>query len=229
MAARDLEGGGTGSAHRRRERRLRSMLRHERLVVAMALAETLRHSAQRVMEQHTALRGQKTASAWEVEARESHSALRGQKQPPPGGSLLDPRPQRSDRTVRRSAGDGLLQLAVPSLASPGSEAVDSSALSFLVWRAEDWKKVEEEEEARKKAMTVARAVSSSIGASGGGLTPAQQAELEEARAEVRREAKVRSNEVHERRKKNKRATSCRCSPCTTPCRRFRSRSLRCTL
>ena len=32
-------GGGTGSARRRRERRLRSMLRHERMSVAMALAE----------------------------------------------------------------------------------------------------------------------------------------------------------------------------------------------
>ena len=37
----------TGSARRRRERRLRSMLRHERMSVAMALAEKLHHSAQR--------------------------------------------------------------------------------------------------------------------------------------------------------------------------------------
>ena len=36
----------TGSARRRRERRLRSMLRHERMSVAMALAEKLHHSAQ---------------------------------------------------------------------------------------------------------------------------------------------------------------------------------------
>ena len=37
----------TGSARRRRERRLRSMLRHERMSVGMALAEKLHHSAQR--------------------------------------------------------------------------------------------------------------------------------------------------------------------------------------
>ena len=37
----------TGSARRRRERRLRSMLRHERMSVAMALAEKLHHSAYR--------------------------------------------------------------------------------------------------------------------------------------------------------------------------------------
>ena len=42
-------GGGTGSARRRRERRLRSMLRHERMSVAMALADprTVAHSARR--------------------------------------------------------------------------------------------------------------------------------------------------------------------------------------
>ena len=37
----------TGSARRRRERRLRSMLRHERMSVAMALAEKLHHSVYR--------------------------------------------------------------------------------------------------------------------------------------------------------------------------------------
>ena len=47
MAARDDAGGGTGSARRRRERRLRSFLRHERTSVAMALAESTHHSAQR--------------------------------------------------------------------------------------------------------------------------------------------------------------------------------------
>ena len=47
MAARDEAGGGTGSARRRRERRLRSHLRHERMAVAMALAESTHHSAQR--------------------------------------------------------------------------------------------------------------------------------------------------------------------------------------
>ena len=37
--------GGTSSARRRRERRLRSMLRHERRAVAMALAQALHHSS----------------------------------------------------------------------------------------------------------------------------------------------------------------------------------------
>ena len=51
---RDEAGGGTGSARRRRERRLRAFLRYARMSVAMALAESLHHSAPR---------GQKTARA----------------------------------------------------------------------------------------------------------------------------------------------------------------------
>ena len=63
MAARDDAGGGTGSARRRRERRLCSHLRHERMAVAMALAESTHHSAQR----------QKTARA----GGEARDALHG--------------------------------------------------------------------------------------------------------------------------------------------------------
>ena len=47
MAARVDTGGGTGCARRRRERRLRSHSRHERMAFAMAFAESLHHSAQR--------------------------------------------------------------------------------------------------------------------------------------------------------------------------------------
>ena len=64
--------GGTRSARRRRQRRFRSFLRHERMAVAMALAERLHHSAnvtdskeEEEVEQvwYNALRGQKTARA----------------------------------------------------------------------------------------------------------------------------------------------------------------------
>ena len=65
MAERDDAGGGTGSARRRRERRLRSMLRHERMAVAMALAESLHHSGQRP----------EKARAREVEEQDQHEAL----------------------------------------------------------------------------------------------------------------------------------------------------------
>ena len=70
MAARDDAAGGTSSTRRRRERRLRSWAKHERLSVAMALAEKLHHSANRTalpkkeeVEQDYALRGQKPARA----------------------------------------------------------------------------------------------------------------------------------------------------------------------
>ena len=64
-----------GRSQRRRERRLRCMLRHERQTVTMALAEQLRHSANRV-ERDAALRRQ-TTRAREEEVREDH-VLRGQ-------------------------------------------------------------------------------------------------------------------------------------------------------
>ena len=86
---------------RRRQRRLRSMLRHERQSIAMALAEILHHSAnvtvvkhKEEVEQHAAPRGPKTARAEVEEAvNATHDALRGQNTPPPGvrpGILAEP-------------------------------------------------------------------------------------------------------------------------------------------
>ena len=75
-----------GAAWRRRQRRLRSMLRHERQTVAVALAECLHHSAQPL----------EKARAREVEEQDQNEALRRQKAPPPGkrpGVLKDPEPQ----------------------------------------------------------------------------------------------------------------------------------------
>ena len=45
MDVDSVSGGGTGSARRRRERRLRQFLRHERLSVAMALSEKNHHTS----------------------------------------------------------------------------------------------------------------------------------------------------------------------------------------
>ena len=72
MAARDGADGGTGSARRRRERRLRSIVRHERMTVAMALAEKLHHSS----------RGQRMARAGE-EDLELHYTAEFRTHPPP--------------------------------------------------------------------------------------------------------------------------------------------------
>ena len=106
MAESSVRPSAGGVARRRRERRLRSWWRHEQQTVRMALAAATHHSAQ----QNAAPRGPKTgARAREGVEHEQHDGLRAQKPPLPGvrpGSLFDPGPQRSDRTVRRSAGDG---------------------------------------------------------------------------------------------------------------------------
>ena len=68
--ARDAEDGGI--AKRRRERRLRQFLRHERLTVAMLLAE---------IQQHAAPRGQNMARSRGEESELNNAT--GQKTPPP--------------------------------------------------------------------------------------------------------------------------------------------------
>ena len=124
-----------------RQRRLRSWLRHERMTVAMTLAE---------MTHHTAPRGPTMARVGEGVEHEQHDGLRAQKPPLPGvrpGSLFDPGPQRSDRTVRHSAGDTPL-LVVPAL--HGNDGVDGTTLRFLLEQNLSLKKKQEEREMKEK-------------------------------------------------------------------------------
>ena len=105
------------SAPRRRQRRLRSWLRHERMTVAMTLTE---------MSHHTAPRGLKMARVGEEVEKVTHDGPRAQMTPPSGerpGCLSDPGPQRSDRTVRRSAGEAPA-LSPPSLADAAADVVE---------------------------------------------------------------------------------------------------------
>ena len=140
--------GGVG--RRRRERRLRSWLRHEQQTVRMALVAASHHSAQ----QNAAPRGPKTgARAREVEEQVTHVGLRAQKTPPPGerpGILPEPLPQRSDRSRRRFSGDGLAQLAMPSLAGAAGEAVDAAALAFLISQSVAAKEHEDRRRRRRR-------------------------------------------------------------------------------
>ena len=107
-------GGGTGSARRRRERRLRSMLRHEQMSVAMALAESTHHSAQRL----------KTARA----GREARVVLHGHipeaplpqgSQPPCLGEPRGPQDQDQLRNMEQVAACApmvqILEILVPQL------------------------------------------------------------------------------------------------------------------
>ena len=64
----DCAGAATGAAKRRRERRLRSHWRHEKLAIQMALSEAMHHSAPRGAwhESNAALRGQMPDRAGEL-------------------------------------------------------------------------------------------------------------------------------------------------------------------
>ena len=64
------------------------------------------------------------------------------------GSLAEPGPQRSVRSLRRSSGETPL-LGVPSLADPSAEASDGRTLRFLLTKALALQEKEEDEERRK--------------------------------------------------------------------------------
>ena len=87
---------GPGSARRRRERRLRSMHRHERQTFSMELAAALHHSRDVGPAQHVGIQAQKTANpagvrpgvlenaGWRSETEhEQHAALRRPMPPSP--------------------------------------------------------------------------------------------------------------------------------------------------
>ena len=112
-AARDP---GSSAARRRRERRLRSFLRHERMAVAMAVAEARHHSS----------RGQMTATAFsEMEEQEKNNAPR-QKAPPPGmrpASLAET--QGTQVALQRHVAEQVLYAPVVQiLAAPVPQMVD---------------------------------------------------------------------------------------------------------
>ena len=141
-----------GAAQRCRQRRLRSWWRHEQQSIAAALAAVMHHSSGKVHTANGAPRSQKLATRAEEEVEyEPHYALRGQKTPPPGerpAPLSEvAAPQRSDRTVRHSAGDAPL-LVVPALR--GDDGVDGTTLRFLLEQNLSLKKNQEEEEKERE-------------------------------------------------------------------------------
>ena len=122
------------AAMRRRERRLRLWAKHERLTVAMALAENLHHSRQKVEGgKHEGPPAQKTARA--TGARP--------------GVLEEPEPQGGAVTDGYVAAP-LPSLAVPLLAGAAGEGVDSSSLRFLTAAALRQRKEEERKREQEK-------------------------------------------------------------------------------
>ena len=130
----ECHGERAGAARRRRERRLRSWWRHERMSIAMALATVEHHSYGPTA--NDALQGQKTVTrAGEGEVREEHQALRGQTRLPPGmrpALLVEVQPQGR---VGRHFAEHLAELAplVQILDAPVPQVVDNvmDAFKFL--------------------------------------------------------------------------------------------------
>ena len=126
VVAMESHGEHDDSARRRRMRRLRQWQRHERMTVAMALTEATHQAAPRRQKPVSPVRE-------EVE-RATNYGPRALKTPPPGerpGILAEPGPQRSDRSLRRSAGDSHPTLGLPVLAEVSGDAVDASTSRFL--------------------------------------------------------------------------------------------------
>ena len=115
----------TSAAKRRRERRLRSMLRHERQTVAMELAAALHHS------QHEGLRAQQTASAGPAEYFDLNSddgkPARGVRP----AALEEPRPQEGTRRHTGKAYELVLDPVVPQLGQAIPDQPDALLHQFL--------------------------------------------------------------------------------------------------
>ena len=131
----DVERATAGSARRRRERRLRSWWRHERMSIAAALVEATHHSAPRSgwPGTHDVPRGQETTSV--REDPELFTLFEEEL----GGC-------RPDRLAAVSEPQGLLPRGARTLSAPllcvprldeGGVAVDSSALAFLEDKEEE--------------------------------------------------------------------------------------------
>ena len=109
FVARDA---GTSSARRRRERRLRSMLRHERMTVAMALAESTHHSSRGQTIARAGVWGREMNCTATIRDRPTHQPeLFSLHEEEPGGSrpdrLFEVRPQEAVQrhTVEQLADD----------------------------------------------------------------------------------------------------------------------------
>ena len=129
MAARDGADGGTGSARRRRERRLRSWLRHEQQSIAAVLATVTHHSFGKVGTASGVLRNMETATrTGNGEEYETHYTAKIRKTPPQGGRPA-PLPEvagwqgRLERHVMEDLGSicpyvQILDLPVPQMEDP---------------------------------------------------------------------------------------------------------------
>ena len=210
---------GEGAARRRRQRRLRSWLKHERQSVAMALAEYTHHAS----------RGQTRARAREEAGSETYYAPRGLKTLPPGTRPAPPSEVAGPQGAAASGGyvaAGAPLLAVSSLR--GADGVDDTAVKYLL-RAELMLKKEEEEEEERKQELADEALDDKLDAEMDALlaierlTSRQQARLSviiRERAELVERRKKRRT-MRKRKKRRKRRTPRTSSLPGRACRRQR--------
>ena len=137
---------GEGAARRRRQRRLRSWLKHERQSVAMALVEYTHHP----------LRGQTRARAREEVEYVKDVGLRAQKTALPGmrpALLSVVAGQQGAAVTVGCVAAGAPLLVVASLT--GRDDVDATTVSFLVAENLKVQKRKEEEKERRRKREVA--------------------------------------------------------------------------
>ena len=124
--------GGTGSARRRRERRLRSWLRHEQQSIAAVLATVTHHSFDKVGTASGVLRNRKTATRNGKGEDETHHTAKFRKTPPPQAAATEYYPMTDDEGGELSAGmrpaplvEGRLQGKLQRHAGLGYETVQN--------------------------------------------------------------------------------------------------------
>ena len=133
--------GSSGSAKRRRERRLRAWLRHERQLIALHLAEALHHSAGSSMTKVVERREGEGVEG------ERYGALRRQMPPPPGtrpAAMMEKLSQGFWLEASRQPGHVVPSLSLLVLADTTTDGVDSSSLRFLAAAALYSRKLDEE-------------------------------------------------------------------------------------
>ena len=137
MAAHGADS-GTGSARRRRKRRLRSWLRHEQQSIAAVLATVTHHSFDKVGTASGVLRNRKTAArTGREEEYETHYTAKFRKTPPPQAAATEYYPMTDDEGGEVSAGVRLAPLEEGRRASRiGTQAsgTKSSRISMSLCR-----------------------------------------------------------------------------------------------
>ena len=136
----ELSGQPMRAAQRRRQRRLRSMLRHEQQSIRMALATVMHHSSGKVHTAFGGLRSQTTATrASEEEVHEVNDTLRRQKRPPREMRLAPLSEVAESQGAAATVGYVAALLTAPALGATGVDRPPGAVPLALKVEDERWK------------------------------------------------------------------------------------------